>query len=130
MQLRREGTGCLKLTLFSLFYNDVVTLRLCLCIPATCEIIKIKIPQAPILHADVKCFGMDDCYPLAFGVPAMVMLLSFVIFMSASPLYARKAPSGNMLVKVLGCIFVRTNYIHFQCISVTKNLRLLSECDR
>ena len=24
--------------------------------------------------ADVKCFGSDNCYPLAFGVPAALML--------------------------------------------------------
>ncbi|XP_037045442.1 peptide transporter family 1-like isoform X2 [Bradysia coprophila] len=60
---------------------------------------------APILHADVKCFGMDDCYPLAFGVPAIVMLISFIIFLCGSSLYVTKPASGNMLVKVIGCIF-------------------------
>lgn len=61
----------------------------------------------PILRADVKCFGMDDCYPLAFGVPAIVMFFSFVIFMSGTLLYVRKPPSENLLVKVLGCVTVR-----------------------
>ncbi|KAG1683561.1 Solute carrier family 15 member 1 [Nymphon striatum] len=27
----------------------------------------------PILRADVKCFGEDSCFPLAFGVPAVLM---------------------------------------------------------
>lgn len=62
---------------------------------------------APILHGDVKCFGMNDCYPLAFGVPAIIMFLSFVIFMSGISLYVKNRPSGNMLIKVIGCIFVR-----------------------
>ncbi|KAJ6640921.1 Peptide transporter family 1 [Pseudolycoriella hygida] len=60
---------------------------------------------APILRGDVKCFGMDDCYPLAFGVPSMGIFLSFVIFMGGTQLYIRTSPSGNMLVKVFGCIF-------------------------
>lgn len=50
---------------------------------------------------------MDDCYPLAFGVPAMAILLSFAIFVCGTRLYVRAPPSGNMLVKVLACIFVR-----------------------
>lgn len=62
---------------------------------------------APTLRGDVQCFGMDDCYPLAFGVPAMAIFFSFVIFMCGTPLYVRTTPSGNMLVKVFACIFVR-----------------------
>lgn len=30
----------------------------------------------PILRSDVKCFQEDDCYPLAFGVPGALMVLS------------------------------------------------------
>ncbi len=62
---------------------------------------------APTLRGDVKCFGMDDCYPLAFGVPAVALFASFVIFVCGTRLYVRAPPSGNMLVKVFGCIFVR-----------------------
>lgn len=54
---------------------------------------------------------MDDCYPLAFGVPAIVMLLSFIMFLCGTPLYVQKPPSGNMLVKVVGCIFVRNGFL-------------------
>lgn len=63
---------------------------------------------APTLRGDVKCFGMDDCYPLAFGVPAIAMFISFTIFVCGTPLYVRVPPSGNMLVKVFACIFVRS----------------------
>lgn len=62
---------------------------------------------APTLRGDVKCFGMDDCYSLAFAVPAIVIFVSFVIFMCGTRLYVRVPPSGNMLVKVFACIFVR-----------------------
>lgn len=30
----------------------------------------------PIFRYDVSCFGEDDCFPLAFGVPAILMALS------------------------------------------------------
>lgn len=30
----------------------------------------------PILRADVHCFGDNDCYSLAFGVPGILMIIS------------------------------------------------------
>lgn len=30
----------------------------------------------PILRSDVHCFGENDCYSLAFGIPAVLMILS------------------------------------------------------
>jgi solute carrier family 15 oligopeptide transporter 1 len=30
----------------------------------------------PILREDVQCFGDDTCYPLAFGVPALLMIVA------------------------------------------------------
>lgn len=30
----------------------------------------------PILKNDVHCFGQTDCYPLAFGIPAILMIFS------------------------------------------------------
>lgn len=61
----------------------------------------------PILKEDVKCFGQDDCYPLAFGGAAIGVLLSFIVFMCGSSFYTRKPPGGNMLVKVSKCVMVR-----------------------
>lgn len=34
----------------------------------------------PILRSDVQCFGDFDCYPLAFGVPAVLMTISIGIY--------------------------------------------------
>lgn len=38
----------------------------------------------PVLRANVHCFDQADCYPLAFGVPAILMLITigkaFVVF--------------------------------------------------
>jgi solute carrier family 15 oligopeptide transporter 1 len=36
----------------------------------------ISTAVTPILREDVSCFGDDTCYPLAFGVPAVLMLIS------------------------------------------------------
>lgn len=30
----------------------------------------------PILRLDVHCLGADSCYPLAFGVPALLMIIA------------------------------------------------------
>lgn len=81
----------------------------------------------PILRHDVNCFGEDDCFSLAFGVPGILMLLSIgilnnkiilserfvdffciltVIFVSGKCLYQIKGASGNMFVLVFKCIAV------------------------
>ena len=36
----------------------------------------ISTAVTPILRAEVSCFGDSTCYPLAFGVPAVLMLIS------------------------------------------------------
>jgi len=53
----------------------------------------------PILRGDVSCFGFD-CYPLAFAVPAILMILSVMIFVSGSSLYKKCPPEGNVVVEV------------------------------
>ncbi|XP_069576930.1 solute carrier family 15 member 2 [Brachyistius frenatus] len=57
----------------------------------------------PILRGDVQCFG-GDCYALAFGVPAVLMILALVVFISGSSLYKRTPPQGNILLEVCNCI--------------------------
>ena len=60
----------------------------------------------PILRQDVKCFGDDTCYSLAFGVPAFLMLAATVILVIGKPMYVMKPPQGNILTKVFGSIWV------------------------
>lgn len=60
----------------------------------------------PILRQDVKCFGMNDCFPLAFGVPAIAMILSMIILICGRSLYTQKPTSGSMFIKVCACIMV------------------------
>uniref|UniRef100_A0A669BK10 Solute carrier family 15 member 2 n=1 Tax=Oreochromis niloticus TaxID=8128 RepID=A0A669BK10_ORENI len=49
------------------------------------------------------CFG-GDCYALAFGVPAALMVVALVVFIAGSSLYKRTPPQGNILWEVCNCI--------------------------
>lgn len=60
----------------------------------------------PIFREDVSCFGDDDCYSLAFGVPVVLMVVSIFIFIFGKFLYKITPPSGNMVVLVSKCIGV------------------------
>lgn len=51
-------------TFFSLFYFTI----------NTGSIISSSI--TPLLKANVHCFDQNDCYPLAFGVPAVLMMIA------------------------------------------------------
>lgn len=57
----------------------------------------------PVLRGDVKCFG-GDCYALAFGVPAALMVVALVVFVGGSVMYKKNPPQGNILVDVCKCI--------------------------
>uniref|UniRef100_A0AAR2JBV2 Solute carrier family 15 member 2 n=1 Tax=Pygocentrus nattereri TaxID=42514 RepID=A0AAR2JBV2_PYGNA len=57
----------------------------------------------PILRGDVQCFG-GDCYALAFGVPAALMVIATVVFIAGSGLYNKGPPEGNVLLNVCKCI--------------------------
>lgn len=58
----------------------------------------------PMIRADVKCFGNEDCYSISFGVPAVIMLFATIIFLIGTPKYKILKPNGNMIVKVSQCI--------------------------
>jgi solute carrier family 15 oligopeptide transporter 1 len=59
----------------------------------------------PMIREDVKCFGDDTCYSLAFGIPALLMLIATVIIIVGKPMYVMKPPQGNILPQVFGSIF-------------------------
>ncbi|XP_032597165.1 peptide transporter family 1 [Drosophila grimshawi] len=65
----------------------------------------ISTTVTPILREDVHCFDDINCYPLAFGVPAILMIISVVVFVLGRPLYKIKPPAGNMVVEVSGTIW-------------------------
>ncbi|RNA30350.1 solute carrier family 15 member 2-like [Brachionus plicatilis] len=60
----------------------------------------------PIFRSDVKCFG-NDCYPLAFGVPALFMLVAIFLFLLGTPFYVRsKVQKGkNIILQTVQIIF-------------------------
>lgn len=63
----------------------------------------ISIFVTPILRGDVECFN-NDCYPLAFGVPALLMVIATIIFVAGSPLYKHMPLKGNVMVQIFQCI--------------------------
>lgn len=65
----------------------------------------------PILREDVHCFGMDDCFPLAFGVPALLMVIALLIFLSGKFIYKMVPNPENMMVKVSKCIVVSSDAV-------------------
>lgn len=81
-------------TFFSIFYFSINAGSL------------ISTSITPILREDVHCLGMDDCYPLAFGVPAVLMMAAIIFFVMGKFLYKILPNQGNMLVKVSRCISV------------------------
>jgi len=61
----------------------------------------------PILRQDVKCFGNDDCFALAFGIPGIFMILVALIIIVVKR-YSNAPPqaTGNTLLNVFACIWV------------------------
>lgn len=57
----------------------------------------------PILRDNIHCFG-NDCYSLAFGIPAILMLIALIMFLAGHSLYTLKPPEGNILIRVGSCI--------------------------
>ncbi|ALC48232.1 yin [Drosophila busckii] len=58
----------------------------------------------PILRADVHCFGDEDCYSLAFGIPAILMIVSILIFVAGKRRYKCFPPAGNIIFGVSQCV--------------------------
>lgn len=61
----------------------------------------------PILREDIKCFGMEDCYPLAFLLPSIAMLIAFLVLVLGSKTFVKEESKGDVFLKVIGCILVR-----------------------
>ena len=49
----------------------------------------------PIIRQNVHCFGANSCYPLAFGLPAGLMLIATIVFVAGSGEYIKKPPSTD-----------------------------------
>ncbi|NXT92381.1 S15A1 protein, partial [Anhinga rufa] len=59
----------------------------------------------PILRAqECGIHSKQRCYPLAFGVPAALMAISLVVFITGSRMYKKVQPQGNIMIQVSKCI--------------------------
>ncbi|XP_062301514.1 solute carrier family 15 member 1b [Scomber scombrus] len=59
----------------------------------------------PILRAqECGIYVKQQCYSLAFGVPAALMVVALIVFIVGSGMYVKTAPKGNIMVKVCKCI--------------------------
>ncbi|CAB3409589.1 unnamed protein product [Caenorhabditis bovis] len=63
----------------------------------------ISMYLTPYLRS-VPCFGNDSCYPMAFGVPAILMILATLIFMAGSFWYKKVPPKENVISRVMATI--------------------------
>ena len=52
----------------------------------------------PKLRADVACFGSNECYPFAFGLPAILMTMALLIFVWGKSSYVIRIPVRNVLL--------------------------------
>ncbi|GMT07866.1 hypothetical protein PENTCL1PPCAC_30040 [Pristionchus entomophagus] len=54
---------------------------------------------SPLFRAQ-PCLGQDSCYPLSFGVPAVLMVVATGIFMIGSPWYRKNPPTENVFGEI------------------------------
>ncbi|XP_077199960.1 solute carrier family 15 member 1 isoform X2 [Paroedura picta] len=80
-------------TFFSIFYLSINAGSL------------ISTIVTPILRGE-KCgiHVKQQCYPLAFGVPAALMAIALLVFIAGSRMYKKVEPQGNIMVQVSKCI--------------------------
>lgn len=85
----------------------------------TLHLIALKLGQVsgmtilPILRFEVKCFGFDDCYSIAYGVAAIFSTLAFFAFYIGKKHFVHNNPSENITVQVVRCVMVRHLLINF-----------------
>ncbi|XP_027492408.1 solute carrier family 15 member 1 [Corapipo altera] len=46
----------------------------------------------------------QQCYPLAFGVPAVLMAVALIVFVAGSRMYKKVKPQGNIMLQVCKCV--------------------------
>ncbi|XP_037542399.1 solute carrier family 15 member 1 [Nematolebias whitei] len=59
----------------------------------------------PILRAqECGIHSQQQCYALAFGVPAALMVVALIVFIVGSGMYYKAKPEGNIMLDVCKCI--------------------------
>ncbi|CAI6367792.1 unnamed protein product [Macrosiphum euphorbiae] len=59
----------------------------------------------PEFRQSIHCFGKDTCFPLAFGVPTIMVFISIAIFVAGKSMYVKKKPEQKVITRTFGCIF-------------------------
>ncbi|NXA97974.1 S15A1 protein, partial [Melanocharis versteri] len=80
-------------TFFSLFY---------LAINAGSLISTIVTPSLRATECGIHT--KNECFPLAFGVPAILMAVALVVFLIGSKMYKKVKPQGNVILEVSKCV--------------------------
>ncbi|XP_067315337.1 solute carrier family 15 member 1b [Pseudorasbora parva] len=64
----------------------------------------------PILRSQ-QCgiYSKQSCFPLAFGVPAALMVVALIVFVVGHGMYIMESPKGNILLQVMKCIGFAVN---------------------
>ncbi|KAK4832072.1 hypothetical protein QYF61_020628 [Mycteria americana] len=71
-----------------------------------------RLPREAVESPSLEIFRTQECgihtkqrcYPLAFGVPAALMAISLVVFITGSSMYKKVQPQGNIMIQVSKCI--------------------------
>jgi solute carrier family 15 oligopeptide transporter 1 len=58
----------------------------------------------PLLRKDVHCFGQNSCYPLAFGVPAVLMFVATLVFIAGIRMYKKEPARSNVVLMFFALI--------------------------
>uniref|UniRef100_A0A8C1FVE9 Solute carrier family 15 member 1b n=1 Tax=Cyprinus carpio carpio TaxID=630221 RepID=A0A8C1FVE9_CYPCA len=69
----------------------------------------------PILRAqECGIYSKQSCFPLAFGVPAALMVVALIVFIAGHNMYIMESPKGNILLQVMKCIgfAIRNRFNH------------------
>lgn len=82
---------------------------------------------SPILREDVKCFGNDDCFPLAFGLPVVLMTIVTILIVIANRYSEIKQVNGTSVLNVFACIKVKPTAFRQNICTLTVVIRLA--CD-
>ena len=53
---------------------------------------------SPILREEVECFGREDCFFIAFLIPAILMFVAILAFLFGKSYYITNKPTGNIFV--------------------------------
>eukprot|EP00047_Mylnosiga_fluctuans_P017522 m.62122 g.62122 ORF g.62122 m.62122 type:complete len:715 (-) comp7121_c0_seq1:80-2224(-) len=59
----------------------------------------------PLVRANFSCFGVSECYPLAFGLPTILMIMAVVLFYMGRGLYQHHIPKRNIILDTVKAIY-------------------------